>query len=159
VADLLQEAVELLQPRCRHQQVELRWKRPESTFPTSADVSQLGHLFVNVIGNALEAAGPGGWIEVILKKEEGEAVVDVLDSGPGPSPEVADRLFDQFVTSKPEGVGLGLAVARQVAEEHGGNISWRREAGKTWFTLRLPVARSEVMNENSERWLMRQPTS
>jgi nitrogen-specific signal transduction histidine kinase len=52
---------------------------------------------------------------------------------------VAGRLFEPFVTSKPEGVGLGLAVARQVAEAHGGAVSWQRDAGRTRFRIELPL--------------------
>jgi nitrogen-specific signal transduction histidine kinase len=63
----------------------------------------------------------------------------VSDSGPGPSEEVAGRLFEPFVTGKPDGVGLGLAVARQVVEAHGGRIGWRREADRTCFTIELPL--------------------
>ena len=62
------------------------------------------------------------------------------DSGPGPAPEVAARLFEPFVTGKPEGVGLGLAVARQVAEAHGGTIGWRRDGNLTCFAIELPLA-------------------
>jgi nitrogen-specific signal transduction histidine kinase len=66
--------------------------------------------------------------------------VEVTDSGPGPSPDVAAKLFEPFVTGKPEGVGLGLAVARQVAEAHGGTITWRRENDRTVFRIVLPLA-------------------
>jgi len=52
---------------------------------------------------------------------------------------VALRLFEPFVTGKPEGVGLGLAVARQVAEAHGGAIGWRRDADRTCFEIDLPL--------------------
>ena len=64
--------------------------------------------------------------------------VDIVDSGPGPPAELAQTLCDPFVTSKPEGVGLGLAVARQVAADHGGRLSWSRDGGKTRFRLSLP---------------------
>jgi signal transduction histidine kinase len=95
-----------------------------------------------VIGNAIEAAGPGGWVEVALRREEAPApvfILEVSDSGPGPSAEVAAKLFEPFVTGKPEGVGLGLAVSRQVAEAHGGRITWRREDGVTRFRIELPA--------------------
>jgi nitrogen-specific signal transduction histidine kinase len=63
----------------------------------------------------------------------------VWDSGPGPAPEIAGRLFEPFVTGKPEGVGLGLAVARQVVEAHGGRIGWERRDGRTCFRVELPA--------------------
>jgi nitrogen-specific signal transduction histidine kinase len=65
-------------------------------------------------------------------------MVEVRDSGAGPPPEIASRLFEPFVTGKPEGVGLGLAVARQAVEAHGGCIRWRRENGLTCFVIELP---------------------
>jgi signal transduction histidine kinase len=137
---VLDNAVALLRPQCRHAGIDLHWQ-PLAEGPTlAADAGQLGHLFVNVIGNAIEAAGPGGWVSVELSAERPRwASVTVADSGPGPSPEVAGRLFEPFVTGKPDGVGLGLAVARQVAEAHGGAIRWRREPNRTCFVIDLPL--------------------
>src|SRR5439155_2804910 len=71
-------------------------------------------------------------------------ILEIHDSGPGPPADIADRLFEPFVTGKPEGVGLGLAVARQVAEAHGGRITWRRDRGVTRFTIELPAQESVV---------------
>jgi signal transduction histidine kinase len=95
-----------------------------------------------VIGNAIDAAGPGGWVSVGVRRKEADgltAVVEINDSGPGPPPKVSGRLFEPFVTGKPEGVGLGLAVGRQVAEAHGGRIHWEREDGRTCFRIELPL--------------------
>jgi signal transduction histidine kinase len=148
LAVLLEEAIALLRPQCRHAHIDLRWQPPESSLTILGDAGQLGHLFLNVIGNAIEAAGPGGWVAVSVreKKEPGEegerAVIEVADSGPGPAPEVAERLFEPFVTGKREGIGLGLAVGRQVAEAHGGSIHWRREADRTCFRIELPLEKA-----------------
>jgi signal transduction histidine kinase len=152
---LLDETVALLRPQCRHAGIELRWQRPAPDCVLSGDAGRLGQLFLNVVSNAVEAAGPGGTVEVGLQKADGAvqtgegpvAVVAVRDSGPGPPPEVAGRLFEPFVTGKAEGVGLGLAVSRQVAEEHGGRIGWHREAGRTCFRIELPLALARRASE------------
>jgi signal transduction histidine kinase len=141
---VIDDAVALLRPQCRHARTELCWQPPEPGPVLSADPARLQHLFLNVIGNAVEAAGPGGSVEVRMTNGEGgtepkNCVVEVIDSGPGPAPEVAARLFQPFVTGKREGIGLGLAVARHVAEAHGGKIDWHRMDGRTCFRIELPT--------------------
>jgi signal transduction histidine kinase len=141
---LLEEAFTLLRPQCLHARIDLRWQAPREPLTVLGDAGQLGHLFLNVIGNAIEAAGPGGSVAVSVRvkdRAEGDrlAVIEVADSGPGPPPELAPRLFEPFVTGKPEGVGLGLAVGRQVAEAHGGTLQWHREADRTCFAIELPA--------------------
>ena len=74
-----------------------------------------------------------------MRNGEKSCVVEVSDSGPGPPGDIAAKLFQPFVTGKPEGVGLGLTVAMQVAEAHGGRVDWRREADRTCFRIELPL--------------------
>jgi signal transduction histidine kinase len=139
---LLDETVALLGPQCRHARIDLRWQPPaeKAAFNVHGDRGQLGHLFLNVVSNAVEAAGAGGVVEVRLRAAgPGRAAVEVVDSGPGPAAGVAERLFEPFVTGKKEGVGLGLAVARQVAEAHGGTIAWARRDVRTCFVIELPL--------------------
>lgn len=138
LAQQLDEAIALLRPQCRHAGIDLRWDKPRDVVPLFGDADQLSQLFVNVVGNAIEAAGPEGWVEVVLSAEDGQATIDVRDSGPGVSPEVAAKLFEPFVTSKPEGVGLGLAVARQVAQAHQGSIELLRDR-PTHFRVAFPI--------------------
>jgi signal transduction histidine kinase len=136
---LVDEAVALLGPQCRHAHIELHYESAGDGPMLHGDPAQLGHLLLNVLTNAIDAAGPEGHVEVRLQRAEAErASVEVYDSGPGPPAEVAAKLFEPFVTGKREGVGLGLAVARQVAEAHGGTIGWRREDGRTCFRIELP---------------------
>lgn len=145
---LVNEAIELLAPQSRHAGIELSWQtlnKDEAGGPLIVgDAGRLGQLILNVLGNAVEAAGPGGVVEVRLNEEKRSVprqsliVLEVRDSGSGPKPDVADRMFEPFVTGKSEGVGLGLAVARQVAEAHGGSIHWSRQDGWTCFRIELP---------------------
>lgn len=137
---LIEEAVSLYRPQCRHTHTDLRWRMPATTIPLMGDAGQLRHLFLNVIGNAVEAAGPEGWVAIrVQPAAENRAIIEVADSGPGPPPEVGQRLFEPFVTGKRDGVGLGLAVAAQVAAAHGGSIRWSREQGQTRFHIELAL--------------------
>jgi len=105
--------------------------------PLLADPEQLRQLFLNLTLNGVEAAGPGGSVRIEWFGTATDWHVCVFDSGPGPPQQLVERLFEAFVTSKPEGVGLGLAVARQIAEAHGGTLVYRREE-HTCFELILP---------------------
>jgi two-component system sensor kinase FixL len=66
--------------------------------------------------------------------------IDVTDTGPGITPNVAARLFEPFFTTKPQGTGLGLSISRQIVEEHGGELRWSNAAGGgATFTIRLAL--------------------
>jgi nitrogen-specific signal transduction histidine kinase len=66
-------------------------------------------------------------------------LIRVKDSGPGPAEATKDRLFEPFVSDKSDGTGLGLYVARQIAEAHHGTIAWQRRDGMTCFEVELPT--------------------
>jgi signal transduction histidine kinase len=140
VGELVDEAVMLLRPRCRHADVQVCWEPPTTEPFVTGDPGRLGHVIINLLTNAVEAAGPGGQVEVTVERVgETACVVEVWDSGPGPEPTVARRLFQPFASGKADGVGLGLFVARQAAEAHGGSLGWRRERGRTCFRVELPL--------------------
>ena len=94
---------------------------------------------LNLVLNAIEAAGNGG--RAPLARANAEPLAGrVGDSGKGPPAAVRSTLFEPFVTSKPEGIGLGLALAQAAAQEHGGELSWSRIDGQTIFTMSLAAA-------------------
>jgi signal transduction histidine kinase len=136
---IVRDSAALVGPQCRHANIDLSIAA-DVAIPLNADAAQLGQVFLNLLTNAIEAAGPGGRVEVRWGMANGtNAFIEIRDSGPGPPPEVAARLFEPFVTGKREGVGLGLAVARQVIETHGGTIRWMRAKDCTCFRIELPA--------------------
>jgi signal transduction histidine kinase len=135
---LIDQAVSLLRPQCQHAGIALSWE-PGDPATIDGDPEQLAHLFGNVIGNAVEAAGPGGGVEIRLAATRTGALVEIIDTGSGPPADIAGKLFEPFVTGKTEGIGLGLAVAKQAAEAHGGRVSWERRDGRTVFRIELPA--------------------
>jgi signal transduction histidine kinase len=140
LSQLLSDVALLLQPSCQHAKVTLRCQEGAGTISSLADPPGVRAAALNLALNAIEAAGPGGSVSLEALASGGEVAIEVADTGPGPPPELAEALCEAFVTSKPEGVGLGLAIAHQVAAEHGGRLSWSRRGGETRFRLALPNA-------------------
>lgn len=136
---LIDQSVSLLKPQCQHANTRVVWGAPSEPLLVAGDAAQLSHLLGNVIGNAVEAAGPGGEVEVRAARDGTRARVEVSDTGPGPPPDIAAKLFEPFVTGKDQGIGLGLAVAKQAADAHGGAVRWERRAGRTVFVVDLPA--------------------
>jgi signal transduction histidine kinase len=152
LATVVEDALSLVRPACVHAGIELEFVPPARPLRVRGDPDALRQLTVNLTLNAVEAAGrqDGSRPRITVTLEnvgEDRAALHVRDTGPGPSPEVADRLFEPFVSGKPEGTGLGLYVARQVAEGHHGSIGWQRHHGETHFTVELPTDDGETTKE------------
>ncbi len=136
---ILTEAIELHRPRCKHAGIELRSEMPIEEIRITGNAGQLSDLFGNLISNAVDAVGLSGEVAVALRRDGKSIVVEVSDTGPGPDAELAPRLFEPFVSGKPEGIGLGLAVVRHAVETQGGSITWKRENHQTIFRVELPI--------------------
>jgi signal transduction histidine kinase len=138
------DALALVGPACVHAGVDLAFRQPSAPLWLRGDADALRQLVVNLVLNALDATSgrqrPARIAVDLDCPQDGRAALCVRDSGPGPAADVADRLFEPFVSAKPEGAGLGLYVARQVAEAHQGSIRWQRLDGQTCFTVELPLA-------------------
>ena len=103
--------------------------------------ADLGVMVVNVPDYCLEEVSNHAVAMILsLAKQDGSAVIDLIDTGTGIPAEAAAKIFDAYYSTKKGGTGLGLAMAKRIVKEHGGDISVRSEPGKgTDFTLRLPV--------------------
>jgi two-component system, NtrC family, sensor histidine kinase PilS len=107
----------------------------------SVDVNQIKSVLWNLLGNARDATDPGGRISIRLRRQTGQALLEVEDTGLGIAGEDVARIFDPFFTTKAGGTGLGLAIVHRVVEAHGGRIAVRSEPGRgSTFSVALPLA-------------------
>ena len=107
------------------------------------DPHALRQILMNLVLNAQQAMGHGGRITIDIRREAGFGIISVSDTGPGIPPEMLERLFKPFQTSKKEGSGIGLALVKRFADNFGGNASVESEVGKgATFHVKLPLADS-----------------
>ncbi|MBV8780839.1 MAG: two-component sensor histidine kinase [Phycisphaerae bacterium] len=138
---MLEELVDFYLPQTQIQRVQLRLDRGSSPVVVNADVKLLKQAILNLMINALQAMPDGGELILRLSADRQDARIDVIDTGPGIPPEAVTRIFQAYYTTKRGGTGLGLAMARRIIQEHGGQLSVRSEPGKgSDFTLLLPIA-------------------
>ena len=141
---VVDEVLKLIRPTCEHAGISLSCEKSPAPILVKGDPKSLRELLLNLVLNAIEAAGRRPEADARVEIEfdaagPGLAALRVKDSGDGPSTATRQNLFDPFVTDKPDGTGLGLYVARQIAEDHEGTIQWRREQGMTCFVVELPM--------------------
>jgi signal transduction histidine kinase len=151
LSTIVTEIERLVLPAARHAHVGWTCDRPADELDCPVDDAQsLRAGLLNMVLNAVEAAGNGGRVRLWADRTNGHVRVHVADSGNGPAESVRDTLFEPFVTSKPEGVGLGLALAKAVAAEHGGDVSWSRVERETVFTMSFVTDPASSADSNDE---------
>ena len=143
VNELLRELADFVRPVAIRQGLDLRVATDPAVRTLEIDRALLRQAVLNLVKNGMEALSRGGAL-TLASRRDGEAVeIEVSDTGPGISEEVAEQLFEPFFTTKPQGTGLGLGITRQIIEEHGGQLTWsNRPGGGASFVIRLPLQRA-----------------
>jgi signal transduction histidine kinase len=162
IAQVLHDAVSIAERKVNRGGVNVTLDIQEQLPLIRADHHQLCQLFGNLLINGLEALGGAGTIAITaaqgVEYQEPAAagggrdavatlVIDIVDDGPGLTPETAERVFNPFFTTKPQGSGLGLAIVRKIVAAHDGRIDLKTALGQgTRFRVTLPL-------NSGEQWL------
>lgn len=148
LGSLIEEASALALIGAKETHVRVTLNLDPSVSAVLADEIQIQQVILNLMRNAIEAMVDSPRRELVIATGWNDAkmvFISVADSGPGISPDIAEQLFQPFITSKPEGLGVGLSVSRTIIEAHGGQI-WVEDnpGGGTLFCFTLPVAEEGV---------------
>jgi two-component system NtrC family sensor kinase len=139
---IVQTGLQLAQLHPKAKQVTVRLELMPDLPILRGRVALLEQVVVNLLQNAFYASLPGQEVLVRTRVEGEEVYLEVLDHGPGVSPEVLPRIFEPFFTTKPtgEGTGLGLSICYGIAREHGGRLLVRNQPGNgAILILCLPI--------------------
>ena len=136
----LKAAVQMALPTFQERKAQLDASGAEGApIGVNGDTAALERLFLNLLLNAAQALESGGWAVVVVETGGDEVRISVRDIGIGIEPENLERIFDPFFSTRPDGTGLGLPIARRIAQAHGGDLSVESESGVgTTVTVRLP---------------------
>jgi len=152
LSKIIEEASALALVGAKESEIHVRMRMDHEGDLVLMDRIQIQQVILNLIRNAIDAMRGSTIKELTISKqraEDGMVVVSVTDTGPGIAPEIRDQLFQPFVTTKSEGMGVGLSISRTIIDAHGGRL-WVDDnpSGGAIFRFSLPIA--ENGNEKND---------
>jgi len=138
---LLDEIAQLALPQAEASHIQVEVRLEEDGVEVRADRDMLKQALLNVVVNAMEAMPAGGELRLEALAGEDAAELRISDTGGGISPELREKIFRLYFTTKKQGSGIGLAMTFRIVQLHDGTIDFTSEPGKgTTFLIRLPMA-------------------
>jgi two-component system sensor histidine kinase HydH len=151
VAPVVEQCVNLIRRQADVTNVNIRTLTSEPDIAARFDPEQLSQVLMNLLLNAIDAAGPEGGVDIRVAKHGATIGIEVKDTGPGLSEKQREHLFEAFYTTKEGGTGLGLAVSRELAVGMGGSLHYRNDGPGATFEIELPGAKERRADyENAE---------
>jgi two-component system sensor kinase FixL len=149
IDELAQDVVALVRAEATSKRVVIELSVPGTLPPVRADRVHLSQVLLNLIMNAIEAvtAHAGVQRRVCVEARVGAdrcCEISVTDTGPGIPPDQLDRIFEPFVTAKPNGMGIGLSISRSIVEAHGGKLWAENGTRGATFHFTVPLQSAEA---------------
>lgn len=138
LTELVSRTIALLKTQAQAKNISIKFSQTHNIL-AYADGDQVTQVLMNLLMNAIQILPQGGQVEISLDSQADKIVLSVADNGPGISSNDQSQIFEPFFTQRSGGVGLGLAVVRQIVQAHGGEISYRpSQTNGAEFTVTLP---------------------
>jgi PAS domain S-box-containing protein len=138
---VLEEVTQLAAPEAEQNGVSIVTQLGTAPLPVLIDYDLVKQALDNVVLNGVQAMPEGGTLQITARHDDKAATVEVRDAGPGIPPEIRDRIFNLYFTTKKTGSGIGLAMTYRVLQMHHGSLDFETEVGSgTTFRLCLPLA-------------------
>jgi PAS domain S-box-containing protein len=151
---LLEDGVQLAGPDAARHGVIVSCELPSDPLTVKVDTDFIKQAMLNVVLNGIQAMPNGGKLTVSARREDDAVVTEIRDQGGGIPPEVQDKIFELYFTTKKDGTGIGLAQTYQILQWHYGSVDFESKQGQgTTFRLRLPLVqtRSDSLREAAIR--------
>ncbi|GBD96506.1 MAG TPA: PAS domain-containing protein [Nitrospirae bacterium] len=146
LSEAVEESIKMLTPLIEVRGIKITGEITD--VPVCGDVELLKHVFMNVILNAVQSMPEGGNLNVVMGEESGFVTVAVIDEGEGVDPEIIEKIFDPFFSTKDMGTGLGLAIAHKIMQCHKGFIKATGNSGKgSTFCIYFPETEKAMKSE------------
>jgi len=141
---LVEQVAFMAKPDCERHGVHLLTEISSDALPTKVDSDLLKQALLNIIINGAQAMEGGGTLTLRVHRQDGDAQIEVQDTGPGIPAAIRDKIFNLYFTTKKSGSGIGLAMTYRIMQLHNGSIHFDTRSGEgTIFYLTLPLVRSE----------------
>jgi two-component system sensor histidine kinase HydH len=146
LSQVIDRSIEMVSREARDRDIAIYRNYAPDIPPLPMDAELMERVFFNVLQNAVQASAPGSSITV-KTRADGEIVeICVIDRGSGIDPKLIETIFNPFVTTKPDGVGLGLAVVSRILDRHGGRMTVESQPGEgSVFHISLPLQAVEPL--------------
>jgi signal transduction histidine kinase len=139
IPELLNETIELVRPMLSLSKVVLKTEIQNNLQEILVDRDRMKQVFLNIINNAVDAMPGGGTLTITAAAGPSSVSVSFADTGSGIPPETSSKVFEPFFSTKQSGTGLGLTLAKNIVEAHGGAVCFKNRGTGAMFTVEIPI--------------------